>query len=173
MIWLYDNFTLEMDSVPEKRVICRFFRLGKCKQGEGCSFVHPGREHVEPAPAEPVRHGTGQMGLKGGSERKVICKFFKQGKCKEGEACSFSHLGQIEHQPAEPPRQGTGGLKDNDIAGKQICKYFLTGNCKFGLGCQNLHVRREDSAAVQDIKLICADCSSEFLSRYTAEAQKR
>ncbi len=150
-------------SVPPKRNICKFFRLGKCKQGKDCPFAHPGTDHVEPAPAEPVHHGTGQTRRKGGSERKVICKFFRQGKCKDGEACSFLHLDQIEHQPAEPPRLGADGLKDSE----RVCKYFLTGNCKFGLGCKNLHVRKEDSPYVQDIKLICADCSSEFLSRYT------
>jgi hypothetical protein len=135
--------------------------------------LHLRTDRVENAPAQPARHGTGQVD---GAEHKKICSFFKQGKCTKGEACSFLHprTDRVEPAPEQPAGHGTGDMRDS-IAGKKICRHFLSGTCKYGRNCQNLHVRNEDPpnpiAPPSDAKLICIECSTEFI--YKAVAQKR
>ncbi|KAI8871751.1 hypothetical protein GQ42DRAFT_113740, partial [Ramicandelaber brevisporus] len=53
--------------------------------------------------------------------RHVPCKFFRMGKCQNGDKCPFSH-----------------DLNNTSEIGE--CEYFLKGNCKFGTNCALKHV---------------------------------
>lgn len=44
------------------------------------------------------------------------CKFFLNGRCSAGEACSFSH-----------------------VTNRPVCTFYLAGNCKHGTACAMLH----------------------------------
>ncbi|OZJ02340.1 hypothetical protein BZG36_04588, partial [Bifiguratus adelaidae] len=51
------------------------------------------------------------------ARKEVICQFYLEGKCRDGDACRFSHK-------LDPTR---------------VCAYFREGNCKIGEKCLNLH----------------------------------
>ncbi|KAI8870460.1 hypothetical protein GQ42DRAFT_113471, partial [Ramicandelaber brevisporus] len=57
----------------------------------------------------------------GGNVSHVPCKFFRQGKCQNGDNCPFSHSIVTTSVVAE-------------------CEYFNKGNCKFGSKCALKHI---------------------------------
>lgn len=52
----------------------------------------------------------------------TVCKFFRSGRCTNGDACPFLH--------GSPQVQQQDGL----------CKFHLKGTCKFGAKCANKHI---------------------------------
>lgn len=65
-------------------------------------------------------------------EGRPICKFFKMGDCRKGNACTFAH--RIDTDANMSDNQMTKKL-DNE---PRICQYFLEGNCK-NQKCHSIH----------------------------------
>jgi hypothetical protein len=51
----------------------------------------------------------------------VLCKFFREGYCRDGETCAYSH--NAAHSNRKP----------------ELCKFYQQGFCKKGLACTLLH----------------------------------
>ena len=51
----------------------------------------------------------------------VLCKFFREGHCRDGENCVYSHNAADSNRKPE------------------LCKYYQQGYCKKGLACNLLH----------------------------------
>jgi len=89
-----------------KKTPCKFFMLGQCAKGDACTFSHGenGESMALPpqaadpglaaAPWRAQAMGMGEMGggMGGGMPfKKTPCKFFQQGICAKGDACTFAH----------------------------------------------------------------------------------
>jgi hypothetical protein len=86
--------------------------LGKCRFGNKCFKNHSPISEAQlkklkqqrprsPSPGSPKGGGKGKGRGKGGgaasgtpSPRPSYCRFFLQGKCKNGDGCPFAHLDQ-------------------------------------------------------------------------------
>lgn len=152
---------------PEvKRTLCRFFERGACERGERCTWAH-GVEELGTLAAPGLEAGeelapsaaSGQPGAEVFADApcsilKTICKFWQEGRCKNGDICSWAHG---EHELGTPwPRQSPdaaavlalsraliearpsmeealGGVK------RTICKFWLEGKCRNGDLCTWAH----------------------------------
>lgn len=52
---------------------------------------------------------------------RTICKFFREGYCRDGDHCVYSHNASDSHRRPE------------------VCKFYQHGYCKKGLACMHLH----------------------------------
>jgi len=108
--------------------VCEFFsKAGWCKWGDACRYVHSGAPQAPAgaagrAPA-PMPGGGGPMGrqqvlLTG---QTMVCKYFNTpGGCRNGEMCTFSHVGQP--------------------GAAEACGFFQkAGWCKWGDQCKYIH----------------------------------
>eukprot|EP00494_Astrolonche_serrata_P033780 UN34049 len=82
--------------------------------------------------------GYGGMGMdngRSGFDEIPICRFFKEGKCRRGEKCRFSHYldGGPINEPATAPQKS-----------ETVCFYFNSSiaPCKFGRQCRYPHIRK-------------------------------
>uniref|UniRef100_A0AC34G7K0 C3H1-type domain-containing protein n=1 Tax=Panagrolaimus sp. ES5 TaxID=591445 RepID=A0AC34G7K0_9BILA len=68
---------------------------------------------------------SGSKSLKGPGKRQkldgLICKFFREGKCRKGDSCSFSHNASDSHRIPV------------------LCKGYILGTCGKTFKCQFLH----------------------------------
>ncbi|MFH4978049.1 hypothetical protein AB6A40_004758 [Gnathostoma spinigerum] len=69
----------------------------------------------------PSRGGYRGRGCRGRWGERQICKFFREGYCRDGENCSYSH------EAADSGRK------------PELCKFYQQGYCKKGLQCPLLH----------------------------------
>ncbi|KAI9907748.1 hypothetical protein PsorP6_004122 [Peronosclerospora sorghi] len=111
----------EMPKTTEKRRkrLCRYFVRGNCREHEECKFLHQMKNLAKerkgsvvrnadvprsPQTAKPVS-ATSKSKKKSGAR---MCKFFAQGKCRDGEKCKFSHeatsdnIDSPKHNPKNP-----------------------------------------------------------------------
>ncbi|XP_004382440.1 E3 ubiquitin-protein ligase makorin-1 isoform X2 [Trichechus manatus latirostris] len=75
--------------------------------------------------------GGGRDGSGGGWPRRVTCRYFMHGVCKEGDNCRYSH-----------------DLSDSPYG--VVCKYFQRGYCIYGDRCRYEHskpLKQEEAAA--------------------------
>ncbi|KAI9499513.1 hypothetical protein BDB00DRAFT_4889 [Zychaea mexicana] len=77
----------------DKRVPCRFFKAGKCKEGKMCRFQHDGESF------------------------RMVCRHFKVGSCNKGDECNFIH----------------------DLSMEPCRFYHVTGKCDTGANCPFSH----------------------------------
>ncbi|KAK0643982.1 hypothetical protein B0T16DRAFT_416954 [Cercophora newfieldiana] len=79
-----------------------------------------------------------------GWQANAPCKFFAQGKCRNGQACSFSHgvapescppASTVQETPATSADAGEGDTR------KQVqCRFYASGGCLKGVSCPFAHV---------------------------------
>jgi len=84
------------NAVARKKTLCRFWQEGKCAKGSGCTYAHGEQEIGQPINAEATRLGTTRRVTDVGIGNTIgvkwtLCKFWQDGKCSRGEACTFAH----------------------------------------------------------------------------------
>ncbi|KAL3102280.1 hypothetical protein niasHS_003689 [Heterodera schachtii] len=94
-------------------------------RGRGGAFHHfrggRGGAHRSDWGAGPRWSGGGGPGAGKPFFDRIICKFFREGFCRDGEKCTYSHATADSHrQPI-------------------LCRYYQQGFCRRNLFCQNLH----------------------------------
>jgi hypothetical protein len=97
-------------------------------------------------------------------DNRPPCKFFVQGKCRNGDLCKFSHVIQGQQgSNTNPPAQSPFGVSssnpsegnkwnnpsNNNQGGhkKKPCKFFAQGKCRFGSNCKFSHDMNSTSAS--------------------------
>lgn len=114
--------------------VCQFYRAGFCRLGSSCRNLHdpasddtadfsamlgsPLLSPVLSAASAPVDNGLGS---------RRVCVFWKQGRCRRGESCDFSHSFDTEESAAGLSRRVT------------LCPFNAAGSCKFGDRCRHAH----------------------------------
>jgi len=56
---------------------CRNFRIGKCRRGDKCKYIHS------------LSHGKEERDTTDANSK--VCSYFLKGKCRRGSQCHFSH----------------------------------------------------------------------------------
>merc|ERR1711904_639393 len=100
--------------------MCKFHLAGRCTNGANCNYSHTEQEMNEHKQLYEVEKELKQFNQALGApvaKKVAMCKYFMQGKCVNGVACSFSHdeeaaraLGWTGHPIPIPsgPKGGTG-----------------------------------------------------------------
>lgn len=104
----------------------------------------------------PLQKGKGEKGKGAGKvvqEKRSICKFWLEGKCAEGERCTWAHgeedIGGGVQVPA--PRREPGRVVP---AKRTICKFWLEGKCEKGGECTWAHGEEDvGSATTEEAKV--------------------
>lgn len=63
---------------------------------------------------------------------RPVCRFFQQGKCRNGASCKFSHDTDQPIMTDQPMQSNIGSNEP------RICKFFLEANCK-NPNCNMIH----------------------------------
>jgi hypothetical protein len=151
------NATPVADNVPaakDKTVKCRYFsKNGSCRLGDACTFMH-----VDERTSGTVNNGNtftsksenaaSLSAAETGSEHigTKLCRYFKKnGTCKDGANCAFSHDVAAKQRPAtaapvsRPAPTSTASEIDSEKS-TRVCRYFKrSGTCKDGDSCKFLH----------------------------------
>lgn len=86
----------------------RYFARNACKYGDDCRFQH----NLEAAAAsrstqQRDRRNNNHHGGGKGNQRVSVCHFWRQGRCRYGNDCRFSHMGgQHQGMPMYMPPYG-------------------------------------------------------------------
>jgi len=158
---------LNIDS-PSKRK-CKYFRSQSgCKLGDKCSFVHYRsvndageiRDNIEDKIL--IRETDLENDIKGDQQHVNVenksdrnskyihrrCRYFRNGKCKSGIECQFSHDiivkgSSISNTNNEKTPKLVPDVKEQVYNEKEsslkVCPYFIKGYCKFRTKCKDLH----------------------------------
>ncbi|CAE7890489.1 unnamed protein product [Symbiodinium microadriaticum] len=78
-------------NVSRKKIICKFWQDGKCSKGPGCTFAHGEQELGQPINTEMARLFASRRSDLSSCLRLTPCKFWQEGKCTKGDACTFAH----------------------------------------------------------------------------------
>lgn len=120
----------------DNRPPCKFFAQGRCRNGANCKFSHilPGQQqqgafggsanatpfgNTSNTNASPFGGGGNNNGWNqpsnnnANAKKKQPCKFFQQGRCRNGANCKYSHIGNSSNNNAS----GFGRSKNNDNRG--------------------------------------------------------
>ena len=108
--------------------------------GQGDAATAKLRASAREAAPEPFRGGPG------GIRRREVCKFFLEGRCKEGDACGFLHEGTPKRRVEAckfflAGRCGKGGdcLYSHDLKSTPCRRMVLDGACRDGAACRFSH----------------------------------
>jgi CCCH-type zinc finger/RNA-binding, Nab2-type zinc finger len=140
-------------STISSKVVCVHHQKGMCRFGSQCRQLHDPAEHDVQGPAAKLGN---EFGLHTGPNPSTFkpCKFFEQGNCAKGPACSFPHISldtKAHTNPFPAPFKHPHSSRVNFAAktgDTQIthsmkpslpCKFFGRGECMRGAGCQFLH----------------------------------
>ena len=138
---------------------CRFFRTGKCMQGDSCKFRHLSNASTSednsflngqnPHGNSPERKQTSPRKQELGSRPTKACRFFKIGKCTNGDNCKFRHTSNSQTSAGSNLLNGRNShvnIPDDKSTAKQnshatkTCRYFKAGKCTQGDSCQFRHL---------------------------------
>ncbi|PRP79832.1 hypothetical protein PROFUN_04847 [Planoprotostelium fungivorum] len=115
---------------PSSRQVgkCKFYMMGRCKEGDFCSFSHD--FEVKPEVKTELVDGCTTVTQRAVSQ--TPCKFFLQNQCLKGDLCNFSHV--------QPPKRDSSTLSCSiclDIIEQCGKKYGLLNGCNhvFCLEC--------------------------------------
>ncbi|KRZ78241.1 Zinc finger CCCH domain-containing protein 6 [Trichinella papuae] len=97
--------------------------------GGGGGLVRTGRakRRSSKSPALPARERADRRD-------RMLCRFFKEGFCREGDRCSYSHVSAPATAKRSPPANASSQNKR-----KELCKYFASGYCRNGRKCPYMH----------------------------------
>mmetsp|Transcript_12331 Transcript_12331/g.28929 ORF Transcript_12331/g.28929 Transcript_12331/m.28929 type:complete len:456 (+) Transcript_12331:120-1487(+) len=146
------------------RTLCKFWQEGICKNGMNCTFAHGEEDLGRPIPLEQtqatdlqgmVAAATGaavpqvaqQFGGSSGSSflpamgsplagmKRTICKFWQQGLCERGDACTWAHG---EEELGQPAAASPGAPLSAVAAQAQLFKPSLPAQFGLANGCAGL-----------------------------------
>jgi hypothetical protein len=76
-------------------------------------------------------------------ENMVVCRFFQQGRCSQGDCCRFEHPKAPLHTPRfVVPTHVTSQIPSSVSKAAETaspCVFFQRGTCKFGSTCKQTH----------------------------------
>ena len=101
---------MDYSSIP-----CKFFKVGHCKYGASCQFLHPPTCTIPQCPKMscPNRHPR-------------QCKHhLKFGSCKFGDMCSFSHITASPSITSSPPTCSSNSRGDEIISELETLKLTI------------------------------------------------
>mmetsp|Transcript_20775 Transcript_20775/g.48574 ORF Transcript_20775/g.48574 Transcript_20775/m.48574 type:complete len:359 (-) Transcript_20775:108-1184(-) len=81
----------DLAGVSRKKIMCKFWQDGKCSKGPGCTFAHGEQEIGQPINTEMARLFASRRSDLSSCIKSTPCKFWQEGKCTKGDACTFSH----------------------------------------------------------------------------------
>ncbi|CAJ1421718.1 unnamed protein product [Effrenium voratum] len=129
-----------------KRTFCKFWQENKCTKGDACTFAHGDHEIGQPIHIDSCWAPAKQGNDVSVSRKKIICKFWQEGKCSKGPGCTFAHGDQELGQPinAEMARLFASRRSDlcngiNSGAKSTLCKFWQEGKCTKGESCTFSH----------------------------------
>ncbi|CAE7830008.1 unnamed protein product [Symbiodinium sp. CCMP2592] len=116
-----------------KRTFCKFWQENKCTKGDACTFAHGDHEIGQPIHNDSwAPTGKGQGNDQTVSRKKIICKFWQDGKCSKGPGCTFAHGEQELGQPinTEMARLFASASRRSDLSSclrLTPCKFWQVG----------------------------------------------
>lgn len=112
---------------------------GKTQQEEQFALTFGGSEESlqNAALAQAIVQMQGAQGAK--KVKQVPCRFFAEGRCKNGDNCEFSHDSEM-YRP-----------KTLDEKNPSLCNFYDQGKCSRGAACPFAH-GNEELAAIQLVK---------------------
>lgn len=143
---------------PVGGTVCKHYQSGACKFGDRCRDRHVGPSITTmmtigpngtlipisvPAPPVypgiPIRSSAFTMGTTApksaaGGARKSVCKFYQEGKCKNGDTCPFVHPAPGSVVSSISSMRSISGVDDSSV-----CVFYKRGECKFGDKCKSHH----------------------------------
>lgn len=108
------DFRQQIDPADEQK---RSRRRSASPLDDFGTIKRPRTDSNEDLHPPPTKRGA----VKNRWTEKTICKFFREGFCREGESCVYSHNAEDSHRRPE------------------LCRFYAQGYCKRGLACPNLH----------------------------------
>lgn len=93
------------------------------------------------------------------SEQRQICRYFRNGLCKFGANCFYSHDLSALDTSSQAARAPT------------VCRYFLEGNCRYGNKCLFDHVTPPSSQASGGQAVAAAASSATSVGATTSSSQ--
>ncbi|KAF9005933.1 hypothetical protein BDQ17DRAFT_1352417 [Cyathus striatus] len=94
-----DSELPEVTSPPaasDRLATCVFFRRGNCKT-EGCTFAHVAQEAKASDDVLNELPSSSPDGYEVNTNRKVVCRYYSTGTCKNGANCRFFHENTLEN----------------------------------------------------------------------------
>ncbi|RDB23915.1 hypothetical protein Hypma_009070 [Hypsizygus marmoreus] len=152
--------------------ICKFYPLGKCKNGDACSYLHvaptqPILEQIVPQEDQSELPWNVPPETSPPSEQNQQIRpcrsYMTSGYCKRGDSCYYSHVASdvmgYSEQPADSAYQSwhnndgnawgesSAPREDRPVrTPRRPCKWFLQGTCHRGDQCTFLHERPVEDA---------------------------
>ncbi|XP_046424625.1 probable E3 ubiquitin-protein ligase makorin-1 [Neodiprion virginianus] len=75
-------------------------------------------------------------------KQSVVCRYFVNGICREGNNCRYQHVQGARQDPAP----STAAADQNTSPNTGPCRFFKQGSCKFGSRCKFRHSSRDEPA---------------------------
>ena len=74
-------------------------------------------------------------------QKKVICKHFSKGNCRNGNRCRFIHegVGESLRNEQATSRRSDGGVMNAQLSQNIQCLFYLSGHCRNGHHCGQIH----------------------------------
>jgi hypothetical protein len=73
----------------------------------------------------------------------VVCRFFQQGRCVQGDWCRFEHLisasPMFTFPPPIPATRNVHSYVSTVVGNPSPCVFFQRGTCKYGDSCKHAH----------------------------------
>ncbi|CAD6221273.1 GSCOCG00005122001-RA-CDS [Cotesia congregata] len=112
--------------------------------------------------------------------RNIVCRYYKNGLCREGDNCRYRHTSQQSGEQDEMTdvSESNNNTNTSEQGASQVpCRFFKWGTCKFGNRCRYGHASSTSSGmsavrsdASQDIDSLLSSTSSAAASSLTDAA---
>ncbi|GLB41756.1 putative oxidoreductase family, NAD-binding Rossmann fold [Lyophyllum shimeji] len=152
--------------------VCKFYPLGKCRNGDACPYLHaPSTQLLPVISLEQVEDQDDEPEYSFGSQdehRTQPCRYYLEfGNCRRGDQCYYSHDNAIGPQwngNADGEGATDDERRDNQSQAvrtgytqRRLCRRFQEGYCQWDDRCKYLH----DSWSAEKTGRVEVDASAE------------